>query len=120
MQSAARPDRPRGYSPQRPLRSRLAPSHDPAWKRPLDRWRARPCQGGERGRSARRRRWPAWWSSSDEPLYSGDELSGVATVGLVQALVEPSGDKGGPLSVERPAGSLGLGPDRQAVVEGKR
>src|SRR3546814_1891677 len=66
-------------------------------------------QVGGRGRSARKRRWPAWWSSSDEPLYSGDELSGVATVGLVQALVEPSVEKGVPRSVERPAGRRELG-----------
>src|SRR3546814_454489 len=109
MQSAATPDRPRGCSPQRPLRSRLAPSHDPAWKRPLGRWRARPCRGGGRGRSARRRRWRALWSSSDEPLYSGDELSGVVTVGLVQALVEPSVEKGEPRSVESSAGRRELG-----------
>src|SRR3546814_13153888 len=66
-------------------------------------------QVGGRGRSARKRRWPAWWSSSDEPLYSGDELSGVVTVGLVQALVEPSVEKGEPRRVERSAGRRELG-----------
>lgn len=50
-----------------------------------------------------------WWSSSDEPLYSGDELSGIVTVGLVQALVEPSVEKGEPRSVERGAGRRELG-----------
>src|SRR3546814_6811191 len=49
------------------------------------------------------------WSSDVCSSDLGDELSGVVTVGLVQALVEPSVEKGEPRSVESSAGRRELG-----------